>query len=305
MKKELFDIIAKIESQLSELKAKVSTIIDPIAPVVEQKIVPVPVPDINNTDKIKSLRDFINNPSWAVAVPPDLICDETNNEDKMDRARGIRDIFYPNFSYAEKKILDFGTGYGHLVQAISEKNPTVVVGYDIKDNFQIASNEKQILTTSWDEVVNNAPYDLIYIYDVIDHVENESPQEILRKAKLVLSSSGVIRMRCHPYISKHGGHTYNKINKGYAHLILSKDELVQLGHDFKNFPTIFVTTPVMTYGKFISESNLRILDAKTVSEPADAFFLTGNVANRIKSNLNIKNLLIPQMGMQFLDYTLS
>jgi len=303
MKKELLDIIARIESQLSELKIKVSSIADPIAPVVTQNI--VPEVQVDNTDNIKVLRDFVNNPSWSVAVPPDLICDETNNEDKMDRARGIRDVFHPNFSYEKKKILDFGTGYGHLVQAISEKNPDIVVGYDIKDNFQIASNEKQILTTYWSEVVKKAPYDLIYIYDVIDHAENESPQEILKKAKSVLSPSGVIRMRCHPYISRHGGHTYNKINKGYVHLVLSKDELSQLGHDFKNFPTIFVTTPLMTYGKFIGEANLRIIDSKTVSEPAETFFLTGNVAERIKSNLNIKQLLIPQMGMQFVDYTLS
>ena len=303
MKKELLDIITRIESQLSELKIKVSSIVDPIVPIVTQNI--VSEVQVDNTDKIKGLRDFVNNPSWSVAVPPDLICDETNNEDKMDRARGIRDVFHPNFSYEKKKILDFGTGYGHLVQAISENNPAIVVGYDIKNNFQIASDEKQILTIHWSEVVKKAPYDLIYIYDVIDHVENESPQEILKKAKSVLSPSGVIRMRCHPYISRHGGHTYNKINKGYAHLVLSKDELSQLGHDFKNFPTIFVTTPLMTYGKFIGEANLRIIDSKTVSEPAEAFFLTGNIAERIKSNLNIKQLLIPQMGMQFVDYTLS
>ena len=59
-----------------------------------------------------------------------------------------------------------------------------------------------------------------------------------------------------------------------------------------------------SYLIFKKISDARI-DSKTVSEPAETFFLTGNVAERIKSNLNIKQLLIPQMGMQFVDYTLS
>lgn len=304
MKKEINAIINSILNQVNQLKVKIDTLLPE-----ERSVSVAQVPQTSNLsdqDKINILKKFVyENPSWSEAVPSDLICDENSYEDKMDRAHGIRDVFYPNFSFENKKILDFGTGYGHLVQSIVEKNPAFVVGYDILNDFQVGSTDKSLLTTSWDEVVNNGPYDLIYLYDVIDHVENEQPHEILIRAKSILKEDGVIRMRAHPFISKHGGHTYTKVNRGYAHLILTKEELSVLGHNFKNYPTIFVTTPVKTYNEFINKAGLRNADQKTITEPADSWYLTGSAANRIRVNLKINNLLIPQMAMQFLDFTLT
>lgn len=310
MKKELLELMEKIESSLTELKSKLQNIVEQEQPqqVEEKIVVETKIQEITHVDEPTvndALRQFIANPAWIPAVPPDLICDENSYEDKMDRARGIRDIFNPSFNYEGKKVLDLGTGYGHLVQAISEKNPAIVVGYDVKNEFQVGNSEKSILTTSWDEVVKNGPYDFIMIYDVLDHAIDETPQNILIKAKSVLTSNGIIRMRCHPFISKHGGHAYTKINKAYAHLILTEAEMKEIGHDFKNFPTIRVTTPLKTYSSFISGAGLKTVDHKVVNEPADGFFLTGNVSDRIKMNLHIRQLLIPQMGMQFVDYTLS
>ncbi len=308
MKKELVDLISEIEKLINELKSKISNI-----PEVEEKLDKInneiKKPEIKHVKPENVINDdlkkFLDNPDWVAAVPTNLICDETNHEDKMDRARGVRDIFNSDYNYENKKILDFGTGYGHFIQALTEKNVALAVGYDIKNEFQISSNEKMILTTSWDEVLKNAPYDLVFLYDVIDHAANETPQDILIKAKSVLSNEGMIKMRCHPYIGKHGGHTYTKINKAYAHLILTPSELKELGHDFKNFPTIKVTTPLKTYSKFIIDAGLKTLNQKVINESAEQIFLSGKFAERIKSNLKTNLLLIPQMGMQFIDYTLS
>lgn len=320
MKKELLDIITNIESNLNLMKEKLAVFVESVIPekqkiVEETKVVEVPeptkvpeatkVPDEKKPVISDALRQLVENPTWGKAVEQDLICNENSHEDKMDRAKGIRDIFCTNFNFENKKILDFGTGYGHLVQAISEKNPTIAVGYDVKNEFQIASTEKTLFSTSWDEVVKNGPYDFIIIYDVIDHVVNETPQQILMKAKSVLNNNGTIRMRCHPFISRHGGHVYTKINKAYAHLILTESELKELGHNFNNYPTVKVTTPLRTYAKFISDAGLKMVDHKLINEPAHNFFLTGTMADRIKMNLKIKQLLIPQMGMQFVDYTLA
>ncbi len=312
MKKELLNLVSEIEVLLNQLKSKISIIIEPESQPVQTKENPVveepkvtTVPHVSEPTVNDALRQFVAKTEWMTAVPPDLICDENNYEDKMDRARGIRDIFNPSYNYQDRKVLDFGTGYGHLVQAISEKNATFVVGYDVKNEFQIASSEKSLLTNTWDDVVKNGPYNLVFIYDVLDHAVNETPQDILMKAKSVLANDGQIRMRCHPFISRHGGHVYTKINKAYAHIILTENELKELGHDFKNFPTIKVTTPLKTYNKFIEDAGLKIVDQKTVNEPADSLFLSGNFADRIKMILKIKQLLIPQMGMQFVDYTLS
>ena len=312
MKIDLINLVNSIQEKLNDLKAKIDNL--PNGKVEYQNLMVLKNENASITQQTideqrinsqKQLKDFIDNPNWVIAVPPDLMCDENNNEDKMERARGIRDIFYPNYSFENKKILDFGTGYGHLVKAVSERNPAIVVGYDIKNDFQIDSNDKMKFTTSWDDVLKNGPYDLIYIYDVIDHIMNDTPEQFLSKVRLLLADNGVARMRCHPFIGRHGGHAYTKINKSYAHLALTKEELVALGHDLKNYPTLKVLTPVMTYNKFIVSSGLKIIDQKTIAEPAERFFLAGDVANKIKENLNIKNLLIPQMGMQFCDYTLT
>ena len=294
MKKELLDIMASIKLKLNELELKINSI-DQVKPIVND-------PQLSPEALLK-LKNFVDLPEWTEAVPQDLICDETNHEDKMDRARGIRDIFHSNFPFENKKILDFGTGYGHLVEAITERNPTFVVGYDIKNEFQINSKSNSLLTNSWDDVVNNGPYDLIYLYDVIDHVEKEGPHDVMAKVKSILADNGIIKMRCHPFISRHGGHVYNKINKSYAHLMLTKDELTALGHDFKNYPTQKVLYPVKTYRGLIAGAGLKMLSENLVTEPAEQFFLEGESEKRIKNNLGISNLLIPQMGMQFIDYT--
>lgn len=312
MKKELLDIMESIKLKLNELESKINLIeeIQPAVataqPIPEPTPEPIPEPTPEPVvDPLLHLKNFVNLPEWVEAVPPDLICDETSHEDKMDRARGIRDIFYSGYAFEGKKILDLGTGYGHLVEAITERNPAFVVGYDIRNEFQVGNKSNSLLTNSWDDVVNNGPYDLIYLYDVLDHVENDSPAGVLNAAKLVLADNGVIRMRCHPLISRHGGHTYNKVNKSYAHLILTKEELASLGHDFKNYPTQRVIYPMKMYRGLIAGAGLKMVSENVVTEPAEQFFLEGESEKRIKNNLGIGSLLIPQMGMQFLDYTVS
>lgn len=335
MEKELLNLVSQIENDLNLLKSKlfdflqskekivennsneiptnlpetqvvsesISSLPEPVVEIVEtpQPVVqsPPPAPPID-----EALNQFISNPAWVAAVPQDLICDENNHEDKMDRARGVRDLFNFNFSYENKKVLDYGTGYGHLVEALLEKNVSLAVGYDVVGEFQIQSADKKVMTSSWDEVVSKGPYDLIFLYDVIDHVIGETPQEILIKAKSVLSDSGIIKMRCHPFISKHGGHLYNKVNKAYAHLVLSRDEMIKLGHDFKNYPTVRVTMPIRTYNKYIEDAQLKIVSQSVVNEQAEKMFLSGDFGHRIKTNLGMRNIPIPQMGMQFLDYTI-
>ena len=298
MKKEILDLINNIENLLKELKTKVELEKDESKTIVKNE-------NITDNNSSNTLQQLISNPIWYSAVSPDLICDENNHEDKMDRARGIRDIFNPDYDYVNKKVLDFGTGYGHLIQSLTEKEIAFALGYDVKNEFQFQSTKNIVFTSSWEEVIKNAPYDLIFLYDVIDHAVNETPQDILLKVKSVLSDNGIIKMRCHPFISKHGGHVYNKINKAYVHLVFNTDELKEMGHDFKNFPTIKVTMPLKTYNKFIIDVGLKTIDQKVISEPAETFFLHGEIAERIKTNLKINQLLIPQMGMQFVDYTLS
>lgn len=306
MKNELLATIEILKNNMEELERKIKLLPDEDNNPISS---PVEIETLSNNQEeqeIANLRALLNNPEWVEAVPADLICNEKDHDDKIVRGRGIRDIFYSGYDYTNKKVLDFGTGYAHLTEAINEKNPALVVGYDIENNFQIdlTRQPKIKLTSSWEEVVKNAPYDLVIMYDVFDHLIDESPASVLMKIKDVMSDTSVIRMRCHPFISRHGGHVYNTINKSYIHLVFNERELKLLGHDMKNYPSKKIIYPMKMYRSAINESKLKIISENVVNEPAEQFFLNGEIAERIKANLQIPNLLIPQMGMQFVDYTL-
>ena len=47
----------------------------------------------NKTNHFEVLQNLIDSPDWPSAVDPDLLCNENNELDKLERAEGIRDIF--------------------------------------------------------------------------------------------------------------------------------------------------------------------------------------------------------------------
>lgn len=121
------------------------------------------------------------------------------------------------------KSLDFGCGTGGAVLSANNIGKDSI-GYDINKLWQ--DNEK--LTTDFKYVENNSPYDTIIMFDVLDHmlgVANNSVVDhrsdwsfhidTLKKMKSLLTKSGKILVRCHPYISADGAHN----DKAYAHLL--------------------------------------------------------------------------------------
>jgi 2-polyprenyl-3-methyl-5-hydroxy-6-metoxy-1,4-benzoquinol methylase len=262
-----------------------------------------PPDDLRSFDKIKAA---LETDRWPEAININLVCDPNSEIDKMERGRGIIELLVED-NMTGLKFLDYGCGEGYTVFYASEKNPAIAVGYDIKEqnwqHFQTKPN--LIFTADRNLVAEKGPYDVILIFDVIDHLEGASPVDILKDAASLLSPTGKIYMRTHPYTARHATHLYHDLNKAYAHLVFTDDELSQIVPESKYAEkNLGVTTPIATYGKWIDEAKLTVVHRREIKDKVENFFRIPHVAERIMKNTKAPKLPEFQMSIQFIDYVL-
>lgn len=207
--------------------------------------------------EFEDLKKLLESEDWPRAVFQVQIADENSEKDKDERAEGIADILLPPLE--GKKFLDFGCGEGHVVNHAS-KSADFSVGYDIvkspRSRFEWeVEGEKTLLTTDIEKVRAKGPFDVILLYDVLDHVKESTPQDILAVAKSLLADGGKMYVRMHPWTSRHGGHAYRKINKAFVHLVFTEEELSHLGVELEH--NLKIKTPVATYGSWLEGSGLK------------------------------------------------
>jgi len=262
----------------------------------------------NDFEKLKSL---LGSEDWPESVPEFQITDESSESDKDSRAETIADLFVQ--ISPGKKFLDFGCGEGHVAKHVSKSN--FAVGYDISPSKIQSSpwnikSDSLALTSDFGVVRSNGPYDEILIYDVLDHADN--PVEVLKMAKSVLAENGFIRVRCHPWCSRHGGHLYRKINKAFVHLVFSETELSEMGIDSDKTIAKKVIYPMATYEEYISQANLLKISMYVDNQEPESFFSDAPlVSERIKiaipeGNGSKKRQEFPHFQIQqcFLDFIL-
>lgn len=83
------------------------------------------------------------------------------------------------------------------------------------------------LTTDWQKILTQGPFDVVILYDVMDHCVD--PIAALQSVRQVCTSSTHVFSRFHPFCGPHGGHLYQTINKAYVHLFFTEHELKQMG----------------------------------------------------------------------------
>jgi 2-polyprenyl-3-methyl-5-hydroxy-6-metoxy-1,4-benzoquinol methylase len=232
---------------------------------------------------------------WPQAVNPALIADDTSETDKLERAEGILDHF-ADFNLQQMKFLDFGCGEGHVAKKAIDNKVLLSVGYDPKTTQ--LSQDKLILTPDFNQVIENGPYDFIAIYDVLDHAENEEPLALLEKIKSVSKANTIIKIRCHPWIARHGGHQYKKLNKAFAHLILNEKELEPTMHCIK------LNNPLQAYNEWFLKVGFKVKSEEVVRESVESFFKLGIVKRRIMENQGMKLEDINNLDCSFVDYEL-
>lgn len=292
----------KIKNLIEEIRFKLdkieSFLIDPAKTNVE-------------VDEFEEIKKYLQSEDWPEAVLDFQIVDQDSEEEKMDRAEGIIDILIQE-DLDNKKFLDFGCGEGHMAKYAS-KQSKISVGYDIKVPEKTSFNwdgldQNFLLTTDFKKVIQNGPYDIIVLYDVLDHAE-ESFEDVFDKVKSVLSDEGKIYLRCHPWSSRHGSHLYRKINKAFIHLVLSEQEIKNLGFDFEFNKKIIY--PLVSYESSIQRSGLKLLNRETETQEVELFFEENDILrNRILNAFEISDWAregkpIFQMSLCFVDYILS
>jgi 2-polyprenyl-3-methyl-5-hydroxy-6-metoxy-1,4-benzoquinol methylase len=253
----------------------------------------------NDFDELKSLLG-----KWPVAVEEFLICKETE-DDKAERAEGIIDIaFYALSDYLkgnikDKKFLDFGCGEGHVVKSLVKKEAKAF-GYDILQQGSFKwEEEKEMLTTDWEKIKANAPYDAVIVYDVLDHCHD--PVGALKQIKEITETAPIF-CRCHPWPSPHGGHLYKKINKAYAHLIFTEEELHELGVEVDFSQKTFM--PMNDNAKWFNDSGVKSVKHDVQRIVVNDFFKNENVVSRRLSSQYNGTFPEWQMGQEFNDYVL-
>lgn len=244
------------------------------------------------------LLDLMRSSHWPQAIDPDLLCE--TEEDKFERSNYIFE-FLVQETLKNKTFLDFGCGEGHcVVNSVEKKGSLKSVGFDLKIPTIKTDSKNAIFTTSWEEVVEQGPYDVILLLDVLDHLTNGDPVTILKDIKSVLKDEGNIYVRFHPWMSRHATHVYKKFNKAFAHLILTKDEL----EEYDSLDTLKVFRPRLTYDGWIKDAELKIKSSKDSMKAVEDFFKAPQIAEVIKINTGFTEFPSYQMSLEYIDYIL-
>jgi 2-polyprenyl-3-methyl-5-hydroxy-6-metoxy-1,4-benzoquinol methylase len=245
---------------------------------------------------------------WPEAVDNNLIV--KTDEEKFYRASSIINVMIHD-SLKTKKFLDFGCGEGHCAIAAARED-AVVVGYDrVAHDWMVLGEIPNdcSFTTDVEFVEENGPYDIILMYDVVDHiVEVDECKKALNLMKSVMHEHGTAYVRCHPLTSRHATHIYETLNKAYAHLFIDNDKLIKMGHDPK--PVANIIRPLATYEALFKEAGFKIENIDVVKEPVEDFFFDVDMSEIIRKRLSnsifdaTKEWQQYVLPIQFIDYQL-
>lgn len=283
---EILKYIENIELNLAAIKEALKTI-----NVVSDG------PEIH-PDRLKHIRALMSIDCWPEAMDVSDIAEESV-EQQQDRARIILDTVLDE-SLEGKNFLDFGCGDGWMVHDACRRGANAV-GYDIK----ASSNWNELFTNDIDSLRPNS-FDVVFMYDVLDHCVNiDDPTIVMERVKKLLKKNGVVYIRCHPWVSKHATHLCKQgLNKAYIHLFLRWDEFEYLG--YKPMATRMETDPLKAYHWWFR--NFKIVEERIHKEPVSDFFFVPSfkqlVIEEQKLDGDRRDAFFSDMQYQFIDFRL-
>jgi len=114
----------------------------------------------------------------------------------------------------DKRVLDIGCGCGALSSALLEKGAHVWATEIDDDKLKFAKKKltgnkyfNSVLVESETLPYDNCFFDIVFLFDVIEHVKN--PAKMIQEASRVLKSGGYLYVELTPYYSITGHHLYD------------------------------------------------------------------------------------------------
>jgi 2-polyprenyl-3-methyl-5-hydroxy-6-metoxy-1,4-benzoquinol methylase len=252
--------------------------------------------------KLSYIKEKLNDKEWPQAI--DISCVPHNEADETKRADNIIDLIVTEF-LKDLKFLDYGCGKGYVAHAASKRGASLSVGYDLKVNWgNFQDTSKLLLNGDYQDVLKHAPYDVVLLYDVLDHYKG-NPLEALHRIKDILSPRGRVYIRNHPWCSRHGTHLYEQINKAFLHLILDEVELARIG-GYASEHTIKLTRPVDTYREWFHKAGFSIKNEIILTNPVEPFFTSFDnaiIKEKVTKHWDGEDPT-RYMSLQFVDYLL-
>lgn len=252
----------------------------------------------------KHIQELTNIDVWPIAIPEYLV-GEMEEDAKLERASMVLDAMIDR-SIEGKTFLDFGCGEGHMAElAVKDRGAKLSTGYDIKKHSNWKTFKQAEFTHVYNELQRGV-YDIILLYDVLDHDKN--PEETMRQVRNLIKKDGMVYVRCHPWCSPHAMHLHKLspiLNKAYLHLFLKYEEIFDLCGQEPIFTRI-EKDPLTAYRWWFK--NFDIKTEKIVDSPVSEFFHVPEFVKLIAEQQQlepneIENFL-KLMKINFVDYRL-
>lgn len=256
------------------------------------------LPEANEYErKLSEIREMIDG-DWPQAVDPAAVC--LTEDQQRTRAENILLLIISEY-IKDQKFLDFGCGKeGYVVWAGQTQGAKLSVGYDV--DLKPMQKENVLLTGDLAEVKKHAPYDIILLHDVLDHIVLVDPITALKQVRSLCDHNTRVYVRNHPWSSRHGGHLYTQTNKAYLHLVLDDIELTRLG-GWTCEPNVKVTKPMETYRYWFQESGFAINSETAIKTNVEPFFLRpSHLKDRLLANWGDINEMTANMEIEFVEY---
>ena len=237
--------------------------------------------------------------NWPDAVPGFLISDPTASG-ILKRARAVLNMC--DLANLEgRHFLDFGCGDASIVREAIERRAASAIGYDIVVDESWDNLEKMDvnLTTNY-KLLKHGHYDTILLYDVLDHSRN--PVQVIQQIRELVSDRGEVKVRCHPFTSKHANHVYRTFNKAYSHFFLSPEALKE--HDPLPVYKMTGVVPTEQYKKWFNDNGFEIRKETIDRQSPDPICLKNIPRGEIKAIINHEDYQ-KILEIQFVDYTLT
>lgn len=260
----------------------------------------LPKIDIYNY-KLEECEKLLKSEEWPMALAPTHIY--RNEIGEQDRAENIMTLVVQEYM-DDKSFLDYGCGLGYTTNQARIMGASISVGYDPVQSGKISPQDNLVFTSDLETVKAHAPYDVVLLYDVLDHCLD--PMKELAFIREHISERGRIYVRTHPWCSRHGGHLYEQFNKAFVHLVFDEIELSRIAGIHTKFIQR-LTQPEITYEKWFETVGLEVMSKTTIEEDLEEFFFDPfnhpSIRDRIMARWKGENPM-PHMRLSFIDYVL-